>query len=131
MISLLKNHHETIEASEDGRPSSLHVNQSSIQESKLTILEEGNLPQSLVEPIECKQHEINDDVQYNKWLYPVEKPSIRTTLLLIKTPTIILILIQGIPSVIPLGIASTFLNDYLSQEKGLSVEVRFSRCCLI
>lgn len=55
-------------------------------------------------------------------VYNTEKPSLKSTCKMLKTPTVFLILIQGAPSVIPFGIASTFLNDYLSQEKGLAVE---------
>ena len=125
MICLVQNHNEIIESSEDATSNSIYANQPPIQESKLKIVGEANQPKSLVESVKCEQKE-NSDVKCNKWLYRTEKPSIRSTLLLMKTPTIILILIQGIPSVIPLGIASTFLNDYLSQEKGLTVEVRLS-----
>lgn len=57
-------------------------------------------------------------------MYPVEQVSLKSTCRLLSTPTVILLLIQGAPSVIPFGITSTFLNDYLAQDKGLAVEVR-------
>ena len=105
------------------------------EESKLMV--KGNLSSN--SPIVMGSHLLLNDCQHNfvanetkedddkvtrrNIQYPAEKPSIRSTLNLVQTPTLALILIQGIPSVIPLGMISTFLNDYLSQEKGLSIEV--------
>jgi len=54
----------------------------------------------------------------------IEKPTLKTTCEMLKTPTLILLLLQGAPSVVPFGIASVFLNDFLAQEKGLTTEVR-------
>lgn len=52
----------------------------------------------------------------------IEKPTLKTTCEMLKTPTLILLLLQGAPSVVPFGIASVFLNDFLAQEKGLTTE---------
>ena len=57
----------------------------------------------------------------------MDKPNLGTTCQMLRTPTLILILLQGAPNVIPFGIASVFLNDYLAQEKGLTTEV--SKIC--
>jgi hypothetical protein len=57
-------------------------------------------------------------------VYESEKATLKSTWTMLKTPTVILILVQGAPSVIPFGITSTFLNDYLAQDKGMAVEVR-------
>eukprot|EP00808_Paulinella_micropora_P014793 g27029.t1 len=37
------------------------------------------------------------------------------------TPTVVLLILQGIPGCVPWGIVGVFLNDYLSQNKGLSI----------
>ena len=42
---------------------------------------------------------------------------------LLATPTVILALLQGAPGCIPWGIINTFLNDFLSEDKGMTVEV--------
>jgi predicted MFS family arabinose efflux permease len=47
---------------------------------------------------------------------------LRTTLKLLSTPTVVLSLIQGAPGCIPWGIINVFLNDYLSEDRGFSVE---------
>ena len=56
--------------------------------------------------------------------YSSEVPTFKSTLAMLKTPSVALVLAQGAPSVIPFGITSTFLNDYLAQDKGMTVEVR-------
>jgi len=40
---------------------------------------------------------------------------------LLKTPTVLLIIFQGLPGCIPWGVFWVFLNDYLSQDRGLKV----------
>lgn len=42
---------------------------------------------------------------------------------LLRTPTVALALLQGGPGCIPWGIVNTYLNDYLSVNRGMSVEV--------
>ncbi|GKZ01454.1 hypothetical protein MPSEU_001096000 [Mayamaea pseudoterrestris] len=42
---------------------------------------------------------------------------------LLQTPTVILSLMQGGPGCIPWGIVNTYLNDYLAEDRGMSVEV--------
>lgn len=42
---------------------------------------------------------------------------------LITTPTVVLTLFQGAPGCIPWGIVNSFLNDFLSENRGMSVEV--------
>lgn len=61
--------------------------------------------------------------------YIAEAPSHASTLKMLRTPTMIILLIQGAPNAIPFGIISVYLNDYLSQDKGLSVEVRIRSSC--
>ena len=45
---------------------------------------------------------------------------------LLITPTVLLALVQGAPGCIPWGIINVFLNDYLSEDRGFSVEVATS-----
>jgi MFS family permease len=47
---------------------------------------------------------------------------LRTTLKLLSTPTVLLALIQGGPGCIPWGVINVFLNDYLSEDRGFTVE---------
>ena len=42
---------------------------------------------------------------------------------LLSTPTLVLALIQGAPGCIPWGIINAFLNDYLAQDRGFTVEM--------
>jgi MFS family permease len=46
----------------------------------------------------------------------------RPTLELLRIPTVLLVLLQGAPGCIPWGIINTYLNDYLSVDKGLTVQ---------
>ncbi len=75
--------------------------------------------------VDDKTHSSNiiEEGQHMNEIYPVESASFKSTCNLLSTPTVILLLIQGAPSVLPFGITSTFLNDYLAQDKGLQVEV--------
>jgi predicted MFS family arabinose efflux permease len=41
---------------------------------------------------------------------------------LLSTPTVLLAVVQGAPGSIPWGIINVFLNDYLSEDRGFSVE---------
>jgi Major Facilitator Superfamily len=50
---------------------------------------------------------------------------------LLSTPTVILALLQGAPGCVPWGIVNTYLNDFLSQNRGMTVEVRCCLCSLI
>mmetsp|Transcript_27277 Transcript_27277/g.31774 ORF Transcript_27277/g.31774 Transcript_27277/m.31774 type:complete len:633 (+) Transcript_27277:132-2030(+) len=50
------------------------------------------------------------------------KPHIDTMKELFQSKTVILTLIQGAPGCVPWGIVNTFLNDYLSEDCGLSVQ---------
>lgn len=45
-----------------------------------------------------------------------------TLITLFKTPTCILAFLQGGPGCVPWGIVNTYLNDYLSSDRGLSIE---------
>ena len=47
----------------------------------------------------------------------------RTTIKLLRTPTVVLSLIQGAPGCVPWGIINVFLNDYLSEDRGFTVEM--------
>jgi hypothetical protein len=75
--------------------------------------------------IDVHQEHGEEDISYKKeeGLYVAEVPSSRTTCNMLRVPSVILLLIQGAPNVIPFGITSVFLNDFLSQDKGLSTEV--------
>jgi hypothetical protein len=41
---------------------------------------------------------------------------------LLSTPTLVLALLQGAPGCLPWGIVNTYLNDFLSENRGMSVE---------
>lgn len=43
---------------------------------------------------------------------------------LFSNPTALLLFIQGAPGCVPWGIINTYLNDFLAQDRGMSVEVR-------
>ncbi len=47
---------------------------------------------------------------------------LKTTKNLFTSKTVILILLQGAPGCIPWGVVNTFLNDYLSEDCGMSVQ---------
>jgi MFS family permease len=47
---------------------------------------------------------------------------LRSTYKLLSTPTVLLALLQGAPGCIPWGIINVFLNDYLSENRGFTVE---------
>ena len=71
-----------------------------------------------------------DNVLYNeqsniqKWFGGMDpSPHVRTMLQLLSTPTVVLALLQGAPGCVPWGILNVFLNDYLSEDKGFSVEM--------
>jgi len=55
---------------------------------------------------------------YHRQIEPVAKSS----LLLLKTPTVVLALLQGAPGCLPWGIVNTYLNDFLAEDRGMSVE---------
>ena len=46
----------------------------------------------------------------------------KTFVELISTPTFVLALLQGAPGCVPWGIVNTFMNDFLSEDRGMSVE---------
>jgi MFS family permease len=48
---------------------------------------------------------------------------LRSTLKLLSTPTVLLSLLQGAPGCVPWGIINVFLNDYLSEDRGFSVQM--------
>ncbi len=57
------------------------------------------------------------------WIKPSSYAShFQTTKELFQTKTVVLTLIQGAPGCVPWGIVNTFLNDYLSEDCGLSVQ---------
>ena len=41
---------------------------------------------------------------------------------LLQTPSFMILLCQGVVGCIPWGIVNTYLNDYFSQEKNMSIE---------
>ena len=50
-------------------------------------------------------------------------PQLITIRALFKCPSVLLAIFQGAPGCIPWGIINTYLNDYLSSDRGMSVEV--------
>lgn len=55
------------------------------------------------------------------------KPHWTTLKALSKCHSVKLLLLQGAPGCVPWGIINTYLNDYLSSDRGMSVEVRYKR----
>ncbi|KAL7500308.1 hypothetical protein ACHAWT_008251 [Skeletonema menzelii] len=49
-------------------------------------------------------------------------PHFQTTATLLRCPSVLLGIFQGAPGCVPWGIVNTFLNDYLSSDRGLPVE---------
>ncbi|KAL7468002.1 hypothetical protein ACHAXS_008226 [Conticribra weissflogii] len=47
---------------------------------------------------------------------------IQTTKALFKCPSVVLAIFQGAPGCVPWGVVNTYLNDYLSTNRGMSVE---------
>lgn len=47
--------------------------------------------------------------------------TVQSTIILLKTKSVLLLVLQGVPGCIPWGIVNTFLNDYLSQNQGMSI----------
>ena len=45
------------------------------------------------------------------------------TVTLLKTPSVLLTILQAAPGDIPFGFAATFLNDFLQEQRGLTKEV--------
>mmetsp|Transcript_22623 Transcript_22623/g.36029 ORF Transcript_22623/g.36029 Transcript_22623/m.36029 type:complete len:576 (-) Transcript_22623:1368-3095(-) len=52
-----------------------------------------------------------------------EKITLKTFMQLMKTPSVILIFLQGIPGSLPWGIFNMYLSDYLTQERGISIQL--------
>jgi len=42
---------------------------------------------------------------------------------LIRTPSFVLLVLQGAPGCVPWGVVNSFLNDYLAQDRGMSIQV--------
>ena len=53
-----------------------------------------------------------------------KKVSWRTTKEMITTPTVALVFLGAAPGALPFGFGSVFLNDYLAEDRGMTVEVR-------
>ncbi|CAM9844850.1 unnamed protein product, partial [Laminaria digitata] len=51
-----------------------------------------------------------------------ERPSLRGLRLLAGSPTVVMILIQGVPGCIPWSVISTYMTDYLHKQRGMTVE---------
>eukprot|EP00804_Cyclotella_cryptica_P019486 CCRYP_006647-RA/>CCRYP_006647-RA protein AED:0.03 eAED:0.03 QI:236/1/1/1/1/1/5/2686/610 len=50
------------------------------------------------------------------------QPHFETLKALVKCPSVLLAIFQGAPGCVPWGIVNTYLNDYLSSDRGLSIE---------
>lgn len=50
------------------------------------------------------------------------EPTLRSLASLLKTPTVVFALLQGAPGCLPWGIVNTYLNDFLAEDRGMSVE---------
>jgi hypothetical protein len=55
---------------------------------------------------------------------PKERRWYSTCQQLLSSPTVVLALLQGAPGCVPWGVINTYLNDYLAQNRGMTVEVR-------
>jgi MFS family permease len=61
--------------------------------------------------------------QYGSFYSQTCSVHVRTMLNLLSTPTVLLAIVQGAPGCIPWGVINVFLNDYLSEDRGFSVEM--------
>lgn len=82
----------------------------------------GSIDGSIHREEEIQEETVHRDCHQEPY-YIIEMPSSRTTCNMLRVPSVVLLLVQGAPNVIPFGITSVFLNDYLSQDKGLTTEV--------
>ena len=62
------------------------------------------------------------DEQHEETIHYSETIECSKVLKLLRTPTVLLIFVQGFPGCIPWGMIIVFLNDFLSNDKGMSVE---------
>lgn len=78
----------------------------------------GDSSSSLVESIDdiCEEH-------YGRFLGPEMHVHLRTMGRLLSTPTVLLAIIQGAPGCVTWGIINVFLNDFLSEDRGFSVQM--------
>jgi MFS family permease len=84
-------------------------------EHKALGLENGNATTLLVDDrAPEEEQEVVDD-----------KVSWKTTKEMITTPTVALVLLGAAPGALPFGFGSVFLNDYLAEDRGMTVEVRW------
>lgn len=49
-------------------------------------------------------------------------PTAKAMKILLSTPTVVLALMQGAPGCLPWGVVNTYLNDFLAEDRGMSVE---------
>mmetsp|Transcript_49958 Transcript_49958/g.60103 ORF Transcript_49958/g.60103 Transcript_49958/m.60103 type:complete len:239 (+) Transcript_49958:2-718(+) len=57
---------------------------------------------------------------WNKWNEASKE--FRSSWEVLKAPSVFLLLIQGLPGCLPWGIINSFLNDYLSEDKGMTIQ---------
>lgn len=65
---------------------------------------------------EEEEEDMKADADYS------EKIELKKVLQLFQTPSVVIIFIQGFPGCLPWGMIYTFLNDYLSEDRGLTVQ---------
>jgi len=64
----------------------------------------------------------NSDVEDNHNSYDSWTIRFRSFLSLMSTPSVLLAMGQGAPGCVPWGIINTYLNDYLAEDRGMTVE---------
>ena len=65
----------------------------------------------------------NDGKSCIRGVYGGYIKTFQSTMQLIRTKSVLLLLLQGVPGCIPWGVVNTYLNDYLSEDQGMSIEV--------
>lgn len=93
----------------------------------LTVIKEperGNQEEQVIimrESINDYQMEQTCDISISTKIVYTEKINFSKIISLFQTRTILLIFLQGIPGCLPWGMVYTFLNDYFSNDRGLSI----------
>jgi MFS family permease len=111
------------------RISRLH-NENALEEDDMPPLANDELSGEIL-PLECdKDNATEDKMSGNvmnvfssaQSLWNGIRQQLWSCLSLLSTPTLVFALLQGAPGCVPWGIVNTYLNDFLSADRGMSVE---------
>jgi MFS family permease len=105
-----------------GRPTEETANAESKHQSSATIV---NNPMLSIQVVDYSEHENEEPISPvvdKAELEYSEKIEWRKVVQLFRTPSVLIIFMQGFPGCLPWGMIYIFLNDYLSSDRGLSVQ---------